>query len=86
MAPEAPAPEPGANVRFPPPLLFLVTIVAAVLMHQYVWALPVPLPRWAGLLVGGVGLAAGVGLMVMAHGRRSSGRAKIPSRGNPHPC
>lgn len=68
MAPEAPAPERGANVRFPPPLLFLATIVAAVLVHHYVWALPLPLPRWAGLFVGGGGLAAGVGLMVVAHG------------------
>ena len=68
MAPEAPAPEPGANVRFPPPLLFLATIVAAVLVHHSVWTLPVPLPRWAGLLVGGVCLAAGDGLMLVAHG------------------
>jgi protein-S-isoprenylcysteine O-methyltransferase Ste14 len=52
----------GANVRVPPPLVFLAFIGMGVLLHVYVHALPVPLARAARLAAALATGLAGLGL------------------------
>ncbi|MEW6777085.1 MAG: isoprenylcysteine carboxylmethyltransferase family protein [Bdellovibrionota bacterium] len=69
----------AARVRFPPPLLYLLTVLTGVLLHAFV--LPLPLAAGGTLrvfLAGGMGLAA-VLLMWGAFGRfRETGQNPKP--------
>jgi protein-S-isoprenylcysteine O-methyltransferase Ste14 len=53
----------GAAVRLPPPLLYLIAVIAGVLLHSFVFPLPIGLPLSArvslGVLAALLGLAIG---------------------------
>ena len=52
----------GAAVRLPPPLVYVMAIVIGVLLHEFVFALPIALPLWlrsgAAVIVAALGLAS----------------------------
>lgn len=51
---------------FPPPLVFLVSTIAGVLLRYAVTAAPVPISRWASLVGGTLALVIGVTIVVSA--------------------
>lgn len=58
--------ERGAAVRFPPPLVFLLSILAGVALHRSVRQAPVPVDRTVTVAGGIVLIALGVGLIAWA--------------------
>jgi len=42
----------GAAVRFPPPLVYLIAVIAGVLLHAFVFPLPIGLPLSVGVSLG----------------------------------
>jgi len=52
----------GAAVRLPPPLVYVGAICAGVLLHTFVFALPIVLPLWfrigTAVVLGALGLAS----------------------------
>ena len=58
--------ETGARVRFPPPLIFLIGILAGVVLRYAVTPAPVPLDRTIGAAAGVLILAIGIGLIASA--------------------
>jgi protein-S-isoprenylcysteine O-methyltransferase Ste14 len=58
--------ERGARVRFPPPFVFLICILAGVAVHRLVAPAVVPVERWISVAAGLAILACGVGLVVSA--------------------
>jgi protein-S-isoprenylcysteine O-methyltransferase Ste14 len=52
----------GAAVRFPPPLVYLIAVIAGVLLHAFVFPLPLGLPF--SMQVGLALLAAVLGLVI----------------------
>ncbi|RIL04438.1 MAG: isoprenylcysteine carboxyl methyltransferase [Proteobacteria bacterium] len=53
----------GAAVRLPPPLVYLLAVIAGALLHAFAWALPLPLGRGVRFAVAGVAALLG-GLLV----------------------
>jgi protein-S-isoprenylcysteine O-methyltransferase Ste14 len=83
MSPDTSA-ETGADVRFPPPLVFLIGVLVAVVFHYAVIPLPVPVDRmistWSGVLIG----AIAVGLVITARVLFSrTGQSPIPWKPSP---
>ena len=60
--------ERGARVRFPPPFVFMLSLLAGVAMHYVVRATHIPIARTASLVAGLVIIALGVGLIAAARG------------------
>lgn len=60
------APPAIAKVIAPPPILFLGTLVAGVLIDRFVWRLPVGIPDTPRFVVGGLLVAVGVSLLFLA--------------------
>lgn len=58
--------ERGARVRFPPPLIFLSSIVVGVVLQYTVAAAPVPIDRVIRIIGGLILIGAGIGLVVSA--------------------
>jgi protein-S-isoprenylcysteine O-methyltransferase Ste14 len=56
----------GAAVRVPPPLVYVVAIVAGVLMHEFILPLPIECSRWIRSGTAVVMAALGLGSMVSA--------------------
>jgi protein-S-isoprenylcysteine O-methyltransferase Ste14 len=56
----------GANVRFPPPLVFLGLIVLGVALHGWVRPLTVPLALWPRIIAGVVVALGGLRMAVVA--------------------
>lgn len=54
----------GAAVRFPPPLVYLLALVAGGLLHEFV--LPLPLQIATSVRIGGAAVAIALGLAMMA--------------------
>jgi protein-S-isoprenylcysteine O-methyltransferase Ste14 len=54
----------GAAVRLPPPLVYLVAVIAGGLLHELV--LPLPLPLAPAVRVGVAAIGAGLGLALLA--------------------
>ncbi len=73
-----PSPD-AAQVRFPPPFLYLIAVLAGILLQGFVLPLPLVLSGAARiLLAGGLGLA-GILLMLGAFGRfRATGQYPKP--------
>lgn len=83
MSPDTSA-ETGADVRFPPPLVFLIGVLVAVVFHYAVIPLPVPVDRmistWSGVLIG----AIAVGFVITARVLFSrTGQSPIPWKPSP---
>ncbi len=76
--------ERGADVRFPPPLIFLICILAGVVFHYAVTPAPVPIDRTISA-VGGV-LVLMIGLGFIASARTlfvRTGQSPIPWKPSP---
>jgi protein-S-isoprenylcysteine O-methyltransferase Ste14 len=58
--------EKGADVRFPPPLVWVVGVVLGVVIDRFVMAAPFPISRVASLTIGAILLAIGAALPVSA--------------------
>jgi protein-S-isoprenylcysteine O-methyltransferase Ste14 len=56
----------GANVRFPPPLVFLGLIVLGVALQRLVWPLTVPFALWPRVIAGAAVAVGGLRLAVVA--------------------
>jgi protein-S-isoprenylcysteine O-methyltransferase Ste14 len=56
----------GANVRFPPPLVFLGLIGVGVALQHWVWPLTLPLALWPRIVAGVVVALGGLGMAVAA--------------------
>jgi protein-S-isoprenylcysteine O-methyltransferase Ste14 len=54
----------GASVRIPPPVVYLVAVVAGVVIDRYL--IPVPLDLPEGVRVGAAAVATAIGIGVMA--------------------
>jgi protein-S-isoprenylcysteine O-methyltransferase Ste14 len=59
-------PERGADVRFPPPLIYLVSTLAGVAVHYGVARAPVPVDRVASAACGLLIVAVGVAIIASA--------------------
>jgi protein-S-isoprenylcysteine O-methyltransferase Ste14 len=70
--------EKGADVRVPPPFVFLGGVVLGVVIDRFVTAIPFPIARAASLAVGGILMAIGAALPVSArlHFRRTGQSVK----------
>jgi protein-S-isoprenylcysteine O-methyltransferase Ste14 len=78
MPGETPASD-GAAVRFPPPLVPLIALALGVLLHGFVWRLPLPVEGTLRWVLGGALVALGVGIMAAANGLfRSTGQDPKP--------
>jgi protein-S-isoprenylcysteine O-methyltransferase Ste14 len=60
--------ERGADVRFPPPLVFLAGVLIGAGLHQYVRAAPVPVSRTISVTAGGVLIVVAIALAAWARG------------------
>jgi protein-S-isoprenylcysteine O-methyltransferase Ste14 len=58
--------ERGADVRFPPPLVWLAALVVGLVIDRFVRAAPFPIARAAGLIIGAILMAIGAALAVSA--------------------
>lgn len=58
--------EKGADVRFPPPLVWLGGLILGIIINRFVMTAPFPVARAVGLTVGGVVMAIGAALAVSA--------------------
>lgn len=74
----------GANVRFPPPLVFLGLMGGAEVAFRWGWPLAVPLAAWPRVIVGvSLGLA-GISMVLAAHRWfRRTGQNPAPWRPSP---
>lgn len=74
----------GANVRVPPPLIFIGLILVGLGLQRWVVALVVPVERWARLAVGIPFMLVGLWLpfRARAHFRRT-GQSPAPWRPSP---
>ena len=69
----------GANVRVPPPLVFLVSMGAGVGLHWIVAPPPLPFSRAVGLAIGAALVAVALGLIAWAFGLfKKSGQDPAP--------
>ena len=81
---ESTSAERGAEVRFPPPLVFLGTTLLGVALQSAGPDLSLPLDRWIGLGAGLLLLLAGLALGTAAHARfRRTGQHPAPWRPSP---
>jgi hypothetical protein len=60
------ASERGADVRFPPPLVWLGGLVLGLIIHRFVMAAPFPVARTGSLAVGAVLMLIGAASAVSA--------------------
>jgi protein-S-isoprenylcysteine O-methyltransferase Ste14 len=76
--------ERGANVRFPPPLIFVIWMLAGVLVRYIVMPGALPVDRWISLVGGLLLILLGVGIVVSArtHFVRT-GQSPIPWKPSP---
>ena len=58
--------EKGADVRFPPPLVWVGGLILGILLDRFAIAVPFPVGRAAGLTVGAILMAIGAALPVSA--------------------
>jgi protein-S-isoprenylcysteine O-methyltransferase Ste14 len=58
----------GANVRFPPPLLFVGLIAVGVTLRFLLWPFVAPVSLWARIIVSAMFFVAGLALGVLALG------------------
>jgi len=56
----------GANVRLPPPLVFLALIGVGAAVQRLMWPISLPLPPWPRTVAGSVVVIVGLGIMVLA--------------------
>jgi protein-S-isoprenylcysteine O-methyltransferase Ste14 len=69
----------GARVRFPPPLVFLTTLVVAVLVDRFVLPLAIPLALVPRLAIGAVLVGAGAAFGIPAQRWfRRTGQNPVP--------
>ena len=74
----------GANVRFPPPLVFLGLIGLGVALQRLVWPLTVALPFWPRVIAGVVVALGGLRMAVVARVLfTSTGQDPAPWRPSP---
>jgi protein-S-isoprenylcysteine O-methyltransferase Ste14 len=74
----------GANVRVPPPLVFLGLIGVGLFLGWRVHALPLPVPLIARLVSGGICVVGGLALIFWAGGLfRRSGQDPAPWKPSP---
>lgn len=74
----------GAEVRFPPPLMYLLAVVAGGLLHEFVW--PISLDLSGGARIGGsiALIAAGLAMVGSAFGLfRRTGQNPAPWTSSP---
>jgi protein-S-isoprenylcysteine O-methyltransferase Ste14 len=84
MSCSTPTTEPGARVRFPPPLVFLFAILLGVLCRFSVTPLGIPVDRVLRVLAGLLVLASGAALIASARVLfLRSGQSPIPWRPTP---
>ena len=55
--------ERGAHVRFPPPLVFLLSLLVGVAIDRYVTAAPIPIDRSVRIALGLLIVLGGIGLL-----------------------
>jgi protein-S-isoprenylcysteine O-methyltransferase Ste14 len=68
----------GAKVRFPPPLIFLALVGAAVAVQRSIWPMAIRLGFWSRL-VGGVAALAGLAMVIAARlWFRRTGQNPVP--------
>ena len=60
--------EKGADVRFPPPLVFLGGVILGLIIQYFVRAVTFPIAREARFAISGVLFGLGIGLAVAARG------------------
>ena len=60
--------EKGADVRFPPPLVFLIATLLGVALDRWVMAAPIPIARTPRFAISALLIAIGLGLPVAARG------------------
>jgi protein-S-isoprenylcysteine O-methyltransferase Ste14 len=78
------SPQGGANVRLPPPLVFVALMVASTLVQQLGWSLGLPLPWPLLVAAGGAIVLAGLGLIASAFGWfRRTGQEPAPWKPSP---
>ena len=74
----------GASVRIPPPLVYLAALIAGGLVHRYLFALSLDLPRGVRFAAAAVAAAIGFGVMAAAVGSfRRTGQVPAPWKTTP---
>jgi protein-S-isoprenylcysteine O-methyltransferase Ste14 len=74
----------GAAVRFPPPLIYLIAVVAGGLLHSFVFPLPLGLPLIARVGVGMLAALMGLAMIRSAFGLfRRTGQDPKPWESTP---
>jgi protein-S-isoprenylcysteine O-methyltransferase Ste14 len=77
-------PERGANVRFPPPLIFVISLLIGIGMYYAVAAFPVPVDRTLSAICGLLIVVAGVAIVASARIHFSrTGQSPIPWKPSP---
>jgi len=78
------AAERGADVRFPPPLVFLIALLVGVAFGYAGLSLPVPVPRPVGVAGGLVLVGAGAAIILAARSHMvRTGQSPIPWKPTP---
>ena len=73
--------EKGADVRFPPPLVWLGGLILGIFIDRFVLAAPFPIARTASLTIGAILMAIGAALPVSAR-LQFKPRPRLPCRPN----
>jgi protein-S-isoprenylcysteine O-methyltransferase Ste14 len=78
------SPERGAAVRFPPPLIFLIGILAGVVVDDVVARAPVPVERIVSAAAGALIVLIGAGIIASARVQFTrTGQSPIPWKPSP---
>ena len=74
----------GAAVRFPPPLVYLIAVIAGVLLHAFVFPLPLSLPLSTRVSVAVLAAVLGLALIRSAFGHlKRTGQDPKPWKSTP---